>query len=315
MDGLVDDALVGLGEHVGQRRELAQPRVQARVAQIHERLRLIPAHARGLAGLGAHLRPAGGVGVEATLDALVGGRRVGHGRCAEAARDRVPPLAVPHALQRLVEPAALRVRLHRDRDRPDHERQCDAAGRNPEPTPPGPERTLELVDQRVHVGEPPTGIGGEATLECEPDRARHLGVARRGLKIGRVHGCRQRTVGVASERDLMEQRPPGDHTERELIRARVDRAVVELLRSHECRRTHDEARFGQHAVEAVAARLCGERLLARLPRCHRVAEATGEPEVQHPHPIRRRPHHHVAGLEVAMHKPRLVRRAGDPARP
>lgn len=98
--GLVEDLGVGLvGEQAGERLELAAPTLQAAVAQA-EALALLRAGVGGLADLGAHRGPAGGVAIEQRSHARHRVLCVGAAGAQEGGAHPALDALVPHAASR-----------------------------------------------------------------------------------------------------------------------------------------------------------------------------------------------------------------------
>ena len=179
----------------------------------------------------------------------------------------------------------------------------------------------ERREQRAQIGPAPRRVRIEPALEHAAHAARQVG-GRRRSRADRPAKLVDRTAG---ERPRAGERLPRRDAERELIRARVRRATVELLRRHVCRRADQRPGAGQaRRRQRVAA---AERLQRVVERHRRIGgdaararrragtavlrHVAREPEVGvHDPPVALA--QHVVRLEVAVHQPRGVG-GGEPA--
>ena len=179
---------------------------------------------------------------------------------------------------------------------------------------------MQRIEQRVHAGESPGGVGREAAHERRPQPPRERrGIERSGA---REHGRPQLVERAPLERARSREGLPERHAERELIRGGRDRAALPLLGRHVRRGPEQRARLRQPAEGQRVARGRGrlrgraqgadilrgrERIEDRIiSGGRREIGVAREAEVGH-HDAPAATAQHVVRLEVAVHDPRGMR--------
>ena len=200
--------------------QLAQPVVEAGDAQLQQIGRLLAAHHRGLARLGAHRAPVGGIAIEALRHRAEGRLRVGQPGGGEGPLHLHAPGLIPDACQLRLGAAALARAQNaprRERTRDQHHR---ASQRGQPPAPGAPGIAREALQQLAHRGGTQPGVrlqpGQERAPDPRGDRRRVDARARLQLRFS--------GSGERAEERLVQHRAEGEE-----IGARVGRASRPLL--------------------------------------------------------------------------------------
>jgi hypothetical protein len=270
---------------------------------------LLAAHVRRLTGAGVAGLPAARVVVEHGRDAGPGRARDSGPGDGERPRDRVVAGARAAGLPDVVQlggrgqaEALPPGRQPLGAGRRGREQHHAGDGRQRDP-PPAPRLDAQRGEQRPHRRVPLRRLGGQASQQQaaqEPGHPAPMG----GLAHGAAgHRLGQRQQRIGGERALAVQGLVEGDAEAELIGARVRRAREKLLGRHVERRTQQLAGRGQRGAVRGERRVRRRRDGGSAPAVR--GDVVRQPEVHHPHGAVAR-HHHVLGLEVAVHEAGVV---------